>query len=83
MLDDLAILQPENVDHRRAAHPIRRNHGAVNSHKIALSDEPLELDAQIWVSPVIHFTKPMNGSGPSPTMGLCWRYDDPTYCLVA
>src|SRR6185312_1698168 len=49
MLDDLAILQPENVDHRRAARPLCRNHVAVNSHKIALSDESLELDAQIWV----------------------------------
>src|SRR5437762_5189622 len=49
MLDDLAILQPENVDHRRAACPLRRNHVAVNSHKIALSDESLKLDAQIWV----------------------------------
>jgi hypothetical protein len=36
---------------------------AVNGHKIALSDEPLKLDAQIWFSPVIHFTKPINGSG--------------------
>src|SRR6478672_5100223 len=49
MLDDLAILQPENVDHRRAACALSRNHVAVNSHKIALSDESLELDAQIWV----------------------------------
>ena len=43
MLDDLAILQPENVDHRRAACTLRRNQVAVNGHKIALSDESLKL----------------------------------------
>src|SRR6188474_1128755 len=32
-------------------------------------------------SPVIHFTKPMNGSGPSPAMGLCWRYERPDVLL--
>ena len=29
--------------------PFRRNQVAVNSHMIALGDESLELDAQIWV----------------------------------
>jgi hypothetical protein len=82
MLDELAILQPENIDRRRAACPHCRNH-VVNSDKIALSDESLELDAQIWILAGDHFTKPMNGSGPSPAMGLCWRYDEPAYCFTA
>src|SRR5205085_6361946 len=49
MLDNLAILQPENVDHRRAACSLCRNHVAMNSNKIALSDESLKLETQIRV----------------------------------
>src|SRR4029078_8415983 len=58
MLDDLAILWPENIDHRCAACPLRRNHVAVNSYEIALSDESLKLDAQIWVRASDPFHKP-------------------------
>jgi putative transposase len=61
----------------------RRNQVAVNGHQIALSDEPLKLDAQIWVLASDPFHKANERLRASPAMGLCWRYDDPTYRFTA
>ncbi len=61
MLDDLAVLEPEEVRRHRAAIVWRELQQAMGDHGVAVREHAPDVDARLRECP----NDPMNASGPS------------------
>ena len=79
----LPSFEAEDVDRGQAAVLIAGRELYVRHHEIAFGDHALDVDVQVRVLGHESFTKSMNASAPSATIGLCCLYCFPTYFSTA